>query len=154
MFSDHDYSFMQMAMEEAYAAEKRDEVPIGAVIIDPRNNKLIARSGNRTIELSDPTAHAEILVLREACRKIGKQRIPEFDLYVTLEPCTQCVGAIAFARIRKLLFAASDEKGGAVTNGVRFFDQPTCHHKIEIQHGLMAEESSALLKNYFKNKRK
>ncbi|MEM8833318.1 MAG: nucleoside deaminase [Pseudomonadota bacterium] len=153
MFSQQDHSFMQIAMEEAYEAEKRDEVPIGAVIVDPQTNEIIARNGNRTIELSDPTAHAEILVIREACKKIGKQRIPDFDLYVTLEPCTQCVGAIAFARIRKLVFAASDEKGGAVINGIKFFDQPTCHHKIGFEHGLMSDESSALLKNYFKKKR-
>jgi len=144
---------MQIAMEEAEKAAKRDEVPIGAIIVNPQTNEIIAQNGNRTIELSDPTAHAEILVIREACQKIGKQRIPDFHLYVTLEPCTQCVGAIAFARIEKLIFAAEDQKGGAVINGVKFFDQPTCHHKIDIHYGLMAEESSTLLKKYFKAKR-
>lgn len=146
-------SYMKIAMEEAHAAAARDEVPIGAVLVDSTNGGIIARNGNRTIELSDPTAHAEILVIREACKKIGKQRIPDYDMYVTLEPCTQCAAAISFSRIRKLTFGAEDVKGGAVTNGVRFFEQPTCHHKIEIEHGIMAEDSSALLKQYFKGKR-
>jgi len=146
-------SYMKIAMEEAHAAALRDEVPIGAVIVDPKDGSVIARNGNRTIELSDPTAHAEILVIREACKIEGKQRIPEFDLYVTLEPCTQCSAAIAFARIRKITYAASDVKGGAVINGVRFFDQPTCHHKILIGDSVMATESSTLLKEYFKSKR-
>lgn len=146
-------SYMKIAIQEARDAANRDEVPIGAVIVDSITGEIIAQNGNRTIELSDPTAHAEILVIREACKKIGKQRIPNHDLYVTLEPCTQCVGAIAFARIRKLTFAAYDIKGGAVVNGVRFFDQPTCHHKIEIGETIMAAESSDLLKNYFKTKR-
>jgi len=146
-------SYMKIAMEEAHAAAARDEVPIGAVLVDSLSGKIVARNGNRTIELSDPTAHAEILVIREACKKIGKQRIPDYDLYVTLEPCTQCAAAIAFARIRKLTFAAADKKGGAVINGVKFFEQPTCHHKIEIAESIMAEESATLLKSYFKSKR-
>ncbi len=147
-------SYMKIAMEEAIAAQNRDEVPIGAILVDSATGEIIAKNGNRTIELSDPTAHAEILVIREGCKKIGKQRIPSFDLYVTLEPCTQCAAAISFARIRKIFFAAEDKKGGAITNGVRFFNQPTCHHKIEIQGGIMMEQSSSLLKNYFKSKRK
>jgi len=145
-------SSMDLALEQARAAAERGEVPVGAVVVGP-DGAVLAAEGNRMRELRDPTAHAEILVIREACKKIGKQRIPDFDLYVTLEPCTQCVGAIAFARIRKLIFAASDEKGGAVINGIQFFNQPTCHHKIEFEQGLMADESSALLKSYFKKKR-
>ncbi len=141
-------------MEEAHAAAKRDEVPIGAVIVNPQNNEIIARNGNRTIALSDPTAHAEILVLRESCHKMASQRIPDFDLYVTLEPCTMCAAAISFARIRRLIFAAPDQKGGGVLHGAKFFDQPTCHHKITIDHGILADKSSILLKNYFKQKRK
>lgn len=140
-------------MEEANLAAKRDEVPIGAVIVDPQNNEIIARHGNRTIELHDPTAHAEILCVREACQKAESQRIPQYDLYVTLEPCTMCAGAIANARIRRLIIGAPDPKGGGVLHGAKFFDQPTCHHKIDIQHGLMADESAALLKAYFKSKR-
>jgi tRNA(adenine34) deaminase len=153
MFTEDDHKYMRAAMEEAYEAAKRDEVPIGAVIVDPANREIMARNGNRTRELNDPTAHAETLVIREACQKAGAQRIPCFDLYVTLEPCTMCAGTIAFARIRRLVFAAADEKGGAVLSGVRFFDQPTCHHKIMIAEGLMAEENAALLKDYFKAKR-
>ncbi len=147
-------SYMKIAMDEAIAAQSRDEVPIGAVLVDSITGDIIAQNGNRTIELSDPTAHAEILVIREACKKAGKQRIPNHDLYVTLEPCTQCAAAISFARIRKIIFAAEDVKGGAVINGVQFFNQPTCHHNIEIENGMMAEQSSSLLKNYFKSKRK
>ena len=149
-----DHKYMQVAMEEAHRAAIRDEVPIGAVIVNPQNNEIIARNGNRTRELKDPTAHAEILVLRKACEKMDSQRIPEFDLYVTLEPCTMCAAAISFARIRRLVFAAPDQKGGGVIHGAQFFNQPTCHHKIQIDHGILREESSHLLKNYFKEKRK
>ena len=144
---------MSAAMEEARLAGARDEVPIGAVIVDSNSKKIIARNGNRTIEMADPTAHAEILCIRKACKTAQSQRIPKFDLYVTLEPCTMCAGAIAFARIRRLIVGAVDAKGGGVLHGAKFFDQPTCHHKIDIQSGLMAEESSALLKDYFKSKR-
>jgi len=151
--SDIHHTHMQLAMEEANLAAKRDEVPIGAVLIDPTTNEVIAQNGNRTREYHDPTAHAEILVIREACQKMQSQRIPDLHLYVTLEPCTQCAAAIAFARIPVLYFAAEDEKGGAVKNGVRFFDQPSCHHKIDVTHGILADENSQLLKEYFKNKR-
>lgn len=144
---------MQIAMEEARLAAARDEVPIGAVLVNHKNGDIIARNGNRTIELSDPTAHAEILCIREACEKMGSQRIPDFDLYVTLEPCTMCAAAISFARLKRIIFAASDIKGGGVYHGAKFFDQPTCHHKIDISHGVMADESATLLKNYFKAKR-
>lgn len=140
-------------MEEAKLAAKSDEVPIGAVIIDPDSQEIIARAGNQTIALCDPTAHAEILCIREACAKMESQRIPQYDLYVTLEPCIMCAGAIANARIRRLIIGAPDAKGGGVLHGAKFFDQPTCHHKIDIQHGLMADESVALLKAYFKSKR-
>ena len=148
-----DHSHMQAAMEEARLAEERDEVPIGAVLVDSRNGEIVARNGNRTIELADPTAHAEILVIREICEKIGKQRIPDYNLYVTLEPCTMCAAAISFARIRRLVYGTPDLKGGAVESGIKFFEQQTCHHKIEIQKGIMAEECGNILKNYFKNKR-
>lgn len=153
MNTDKDHIYMNAAMEEARLAGARDEVPIGAVIVDPETGDIIARNGNRTIELSDPTAHAEILCIREACEKTQNQRIPKFDLYVTLEPCTMCVGAIAFSRIGRLVIAADDKKGGGVLHGAKFFEQPTCHHKIKIDQGIMADEASRILKDYFKNKR-
>ena len=152
---DKDLHFMQIALAEARAAGERDEVPIGAVVVNADTGVIIARAGNRTIERRDPTAHAEIMVIREACEKAGAQRIPACDLYVTLEPCAMCAGAISFARIRRLVFAASDPKGGAVLHGPRFYEQPTCHHRPEIVHGgPFADESGNLLKSFFVKKRR
>jgi tRNA(Arg) A34 adenosine deaminase TadA len=148
-----DHTYMRCALEEARLAMARDEVPIGAVLVDSKSGEIVARGGNSTIEHADPTAHAEILVIREICKKTGKQRIPDYDLFVTLEPCTMCAAAIAFARIRRLVFGAPDEKGGGIKHGAKFFDQPTCHHKIEITDGVMAEECGIILKEYFKTKR-
>lgn len=148
-----DHKYMQAAMEEAHAAAARDEVPIGAVLVCADTGKIAASAGNRTRELSDPTAHAEILAIREVCKARNAQRIPEYHLYVTLEPCAMCAAAIAFARIPRLVYAAVDTKGGGVEHGARFFEQPTCHHKIETASGLMANESAALLKNFFAAKR-
>lgn len=148
-----DHSYMRAALEEANFAAARDEVPIGAVIVDPSTGAIIARNGNRTIELSDPTAHAEVMVIREACQETATQRIPEFDLYVTLEPCTMCAGAISFARIRRLIYGAPDKKGGGIAHGAKFFDQSTCHHKIEITPDIMSDECGQILKDYFKAKR-
>lgn len=148
-----DHSYMCAAMEEAKYAAARDEVPIGAILVDSASGEIVARHGNRTIELSDPTAHAEILVIRELCEKLKSQRIPTYDLYVTLEPCTMCAAAIAFARIRRLIYGAPDIKGGGVAHGAKFFDQPTCHHKIDITGDVMAEECGQVLKDYFKAKR-
>ncbi len=148
-----DHTYMQAAMEEARLAASRDEVPIGAVLVNHETGKIVARNGNRTIELHDPTAHAEILTIRELCNERKSQRIPDYDLYVTLEPCTMCTAAIGFARIRKLVIGAPDEKGGGVCHGAKFFDQPTCHHKIEIVHNVMADECGQILKDYFKTKR-
>lgn len=145
---------MNEALIEAKKAAERDEVPIGAIIVDPATGDIIARAGNRTRELNDPTAHAEVLAIREACAHAGTQRIPEYDLYVTLEPCTMCAGAISFARIRKVIIAADDAKGGGVLNGVKFYEQPTCHHRPEVSSGLMADEGGQILKDYFKGKRK
>lgn len=144
---------MQIALEEAYAAKDRDEVPIGAVIINPQSGDIISKAGNRTRELNDPTAHAEILAIREACKIMGAQRIPDLDLYVTLEPCTQCAAAISFARIKTLVFGAKDEKGGGVLHGTKFYTQATCHHKPEIMHGILENECSKILKDFFKSKR-
>lgn len=143
--------FMEKALEQAKLAAERGEVPVGAVIV--QNGKVIAQAGNRTIEDKDPTAHAEILALREAALAIGNERLLECDLYVTLEPCTMCAGAISFARIRRLYFGAEDYKGGAVENGVRFFSDPSCHHCPEVYTGMSAGESGQILKDFFKDRR-
>ena len=142
---------MELALAQAQAAADRGEVPIGAVVVHDR--KVIAADGNRTIELNDPSAHAEILVLRKAGALLQSQRLPECDLYVTLEPCTMCAAAIAFARIRRLYFAAEDIKGGAVENGVRFFQQPTCHHAPEWYSGMRESAAADLLTRFFQAKR-
>ncbi len=138
---------LSRAFDEARAAAARGEAPIGAVVT--RGGEVIAAAGNRTLELNDPTAHAEVLAIRAACEKLGSQRIPDCDLYVTLEPCAMCAGAISFARLRRLYFAADDPKGGAVEHGPRFFAQPTCHHAPEVYGGLRASEAAALLKEFF-----
>lgn len=143
--------FMQAALAEAEAASRRGEVPIGAVLVD--DGKIIARAGNRTIEFHDPGAHAEMLVIREACKIAGSQRLPECDLYVTLEPCTMCTAAVSFARIRRLYFGAIDPKGGAVESGVRFFSSLTCHHAPEVYSGIGQEASARLLRDFFSEKR-
>jgi len=145
---------MRVALEEANAAYERDEVPIGAVIIDPQNGAIIARAGNRTRELNDPTAHAEILAIRQACESAGTQRIPGLDLYVTLEPCTMCAAAISFARIRRIIIAAPDPKGGGILHGAQFYTQLTCHHKPEVVENVMAEQGGQILRDFFKSKRK
>ncbi len=143
--------YMGMALAEAEAAAARGEVPIGAVIV--AGGTVVARDGNRTRELADPTAHAEILVIRAACRALGSQRLGEADLYVTLEPCAMCAGAISFARIRRLYFGATDDKGGAVVSGVRFFASPTCHHAPETYPGLREVSASEILKGFFRDRR-
>jgi len=143
---------MRAAMEEAKNAAARDEVPIGAVIVD-ENGAIVAQDGNRTRELNDPSAHAEILVIRQACEKASAQRIPNHTLYVTLEPCAMCAGAISFARIGRVVFGAIDAKGGGILHGGKFYQQPTCHHKPVVEHDLMAEECGAILKEFFKSKR-
>ncbi|MCB1681158.1 MAG: nucleoside deaminase [Alphaproteobacteria bacterium] len=144
---------MQTAMEEAKQAALRDEVPIGAVMVDARTRTITARAGNRTIAEADPTSHAEMIVIRETSGKAGVQRLPEYDLYVTLEPCTMCAAAISFARLRRVIFAAKDPKGGGILHGAKFYEQPTCHHRPDILYGLLENESSALLKNFFREKR-
>ncbi|WP_371832896.1 nucleoside deaminase [Mesorhizobium koreense] len=142
---------MEIALEEAKAAGARGEVPIGAVLV--QDGGIVARAGNRTRELADPTAHAEMLAIREACATLAVERLAEADLFVTLEPCAMCAGAISFARIRRLYFGAPDEKGGAVVNGPRFFGQPTCHHAPEIYSGFREQEAAGLLKEFFREKR-
>lgn len=143
--------FMEAAFAEAEAAGARGEVPIGAVIA--RDGEILAQAGNRTRELNDPTAHAEVLAIREACRLAASERLPAADLYVTLEPCAMCAAAISFARIRRLYFGASDEKGGAVVSGGRYFHQPTCHHAPEIYAGIAETRSAQLLRRFFGERR-
>ena len=144
-------SFMQMALEEARAAQARGEVPVGCVIV--REGAVIARAGNRTLADKDPTAHAELLAIREAATALGSERLIDCDLYVTLEPCTMCAAAMSFARIRRLYFGAADPKGGAVEHGVRFFAAPTCHHRPDVYGGIHESESAALLKEFFEARR-
>lgn len=143
--------FMDAALEEAIKAKERDEVPIGAVVVF--EGQIIGRGGNQTRQTNDVTAHAEIVALRMACEALGQERLPGADLYVTLEPCTMCAAAISFARIRRLYYGARDAKGGAVESGVRFFDQPTCHHAPDVYSGLAETETSRLLVDFFQAKR-
>jgi len=143
--------FMEAAFAEAEAAAMRGEVPIGAVVV--AGGEILARAGNRTRALSDPTAHAEMLAIREACRRTGSERLPEADLYVTLEPCPMCAAAISFARIRRLYFGAVDEKGGAVVSGARLYAQPTCHHAPETYAGISERRAAEMLKSFFRDRR-
>jgi tRNA(adenine34) deaminase len=144
-------SFMDMALAQARAAGEAGEVPVGCVIV--RDGAVIARAGNRTLAARDPTAHAEIVAIREAAGVLGSERLDDCDLYVTLEPCAMCAGAVAFARIRRLYYGAADPKGGAVDNGVKFFASPTCHHRPEVYGGLAEADASALLKEFFQARR-
>jgi tRNA(adenine34) deaminase len=144
-------SFMDKALEAARAAGDAGEVPVGCVIV--RGGAVIARAGNRTLTDADPTAHAELVAIRQAAAALGSERLTECDLYVTLEPCAMCAAAISFARIRRLYYGATDPKGGAVENGVRFFASSTCHHRPKIYGGLAEAEASTLLKEFFKERR-
>jgi tRNA(Arg) A34 adenosine deaminase TadA len=143
---------MSLAFAEAESAGQRGEVPIGCVIVDQSGN-VMAKAGNRTIELMDPTAHAELLAIREAAGRLGSARLAGCDLYVTLEPCAMCAAAISFARIRRLYFAAGDEKMGAVEHGPRFFAQATCHHSPDVYGGLSESRGQKLLRDFFQNRR-
>jgi len=144
-------SFMDLALQEARAAAARGEVPVGCVIV--RNGEVIARAGNRTLADCDPTAHAELLALRQAAARLGSERLTDCDLHVTLEPCTMCAAAMSFARIRRLYYGATDPKGGAVESGVRFFSAPTCHHRPEIYGGIGESEAAGLLRDFFRERR-
>ena len=144
-------SFMDLALEEARAAAARGEVPVGAVIV--RGGEVVARAGNRTRELADPTAHAEVLAIREACAALGSERLTGHDLYVTLEPCPMCAGAISSARIGRLYYGAADPKSGGVAVGARVFSHPQCHHVPEIYDGIGAGEAEDLLKAFFAERR-
>jgi len=142
---------MEMALDEARTAGERGEVPIGAVVV--LDGAVVGRSGNRTRECNDVTAHAEIAAIRMACEALGQERLIGADLYVSLEPCTMCAAAISFARIRRLYYGAEDPKGGAVDNGVRFYTQPTCHHAPEVYSGLNETEAADILRTFFAGKR-
>ena len=144
-------SFMDLALKTAENAGKAGEVPIGCVIV--RGHEVIATAGNRTLTDRDPTAHAEILAIRQAADAIGTERLVDCDLYVTLEPCTMCAGAISFARIRRLYYGATDPKGGAVDSGVRFFASPTCHHAPDVYPSVGENKAAALLRQFFKTRR-
>ncbi len=143
---------MTLALEEARAAAERGEVPVGAVLLDARG-RLLARAGNRVIEMHDPTAHAEMLVIREAARMLGNERLTGCSLHVTLEPCPMCAQAIALARIARLHFGAEDEKGGGVLHGPRIFARSTCHHRPEIYYGIAEREAARLLRDFFAARR-
>jgi tRNA(adenine34) deaminase len=147
-----DEDFMALALEEAGKAATIDEVPIGAVLVHAQTGEIAARAFNKTITLTDPTAHAEILAIREVCIKMGVQRIPEYDLYVTLEPCAMCTAAISFARVRRVVFGACDPKGGGILHGGKFYEQPTCHHRPETAH-VHVDECGQILRNFFQTKR-
>lgn len=146
-------TFMGHALDAAGGALVRGEVPVGCVIVHSQSGRIVARSGNMTLARNDPTGHAEIVALRQAGLAVGTARLTEFDMYVTLEPCTMCAGAISHARIRRLYFGAEDPKGGAVVNGVRFFQQQTCHHAPEVYPGIDEERSAELLREFFRRKR-
>jgi tRNA(adenine34) deaminase len=143
--------FMSLALDEARAAAARGEVPVGCVIV--RDGGVIARAGNRTLADKDPTAHAELLAIREAAATLASERLTGCDLYVTLEPCAMCAAAMSFARIRRLYFGAADPKGGAVEHGVRFFDAATCHHRPDVYGGIHESECAALLREFFQARR-
>jgi tRNA(Arg) A34 adenosine deaminase TadA len=146
-------SFMALALQEAEAAAAAGEVPIGAVLVDAISGRILARAHNLVETSGDPTAHAELMVIREGARKLGAKRLPDCDLYVTLEPCPMCAQAISFARLRRLYFGAYDPKGGAVEHGPRIFEQSTCHHRPEVVGGIEESRAAALLQSFFRERR-
>jgi tRNA(adenine34) deaminase len=153
MASEFDLKMMRRALDLAREAAEANEAPIGAVVADPATGDIVAEAHNRPIGLSDPTGHAEILAIRAAALKVGNYRLPGLTLYVTLEPCAMCAGAISHARISRLVYGASDEKGGAVAHGPKFFEQPTCHSRPTVEAGLLADEASEMLKAFFRARR-
>lgn len=144
-----DKTYMTLALEKAHAATTYGEVPVGAVVVEANSGRVLASIANRVEQDRDPTAHAEILAIRAAAKELGRPRLTECDLYVTLEPCAMCAQAIAFARIRRVIFGAYDPKGGGVEHGPRIFSQPTCHHAPEVIGGMEEGASTALLKKFF-----
>ncbi len=146
-------NYMEMALEQARLAADRGEVPVGAVVVDGQSNEILAAAGNRVLELKDPTAHAEMLAIRQATRKTGSERLVDVDIYVTLEPCPMCATAMSFARIRRLYYGASDAKGGGVEHGPRIFSQETCHHAPEVIGGINETVAASLLRDFFSERR-
>jgi tRNA(Arg) A34 adenosine deaminase TadA len=155
MMTQADRHWLTVALAEAEAAAARGEVPVGAVLVGPDPGEMLASAGNMIVESRDPTAHAEMLVIRSAAARLGNERLVGATLYVTLEPCAMCAGAISFARIKRLVYAAADPKGGAVAHGPKFFDQKTCHHRPEVVHLAGDEEAKAanLLRDFFRARR-
>lgn len=153
MSETRDQSFMQAALAQAQAAAEAGEVPVGAVIVDPATDEVIAAAGNAPIAGHDPTAHAEIRAIREAAKRLGNYRLTGLELFVTLEPCAMCAGAISFARLGRVIIGAPDEKGGAVLHGPRFFEQPTCHWRPDVETGVLSDASAVLLKSFFRSRR-
>jgi tRNA(Arg) A34 adenosine deaminase TadA len=151
---DHDETHMRIALAAAQAAAAGGEAPIGAVVVDPNTHEVIAEAGNAPIGLHDPSAHAEIRALRMAAERLGNYRLTRLWLYVSLEPCAMCAGAISHARIGRVIYGADDPKGGAVVHGPRFFEQPTCHWRPDVTGGVLADESAALLRGFFRARRK
>ena len=152
--ADHDLSTMRIALAEAQAAGALGETPVGAVVFDPVAGRVVASAANAPIASHDPSAHAEIMALRAAGRAMANYRLTGLTLYVTLEPCAMCAGAISHARIGRLVFGAEDVKGGAVIHGPRFFSQPTCHWRPQVSGGVLADESAALLRDFFRARRR
>ena len=146
--------YMQLALKEAQKAFEKDEVPVGAVVVDSQTGEVIAKAGNRSEHGENALSHAEVEAMKKACKKLKQNRLRDMDLYVTLEPCTMCAAAISFMRIRKVYFGACDEKGGAIVNGVKFFEAKTCHHCPGFEGGILEKECSEILKTFFRNKRK
>ncbi|NMM46446.1 nucleoside deaminase [Rhodospirillaceae bacterium KN72] len=144
---------MEIAFQEAAAAAERGEVPVGAVVVERATGTVLARAGNRVEADNDPTAHAEILALREACRMRGEPRLPDCDLYVTLEPCAMCATALSHARIARVVYGAYDPKGGGVEHGARIYDRDTCHHRPDVVGGVQESRASSMLKRFFEEKR-
>lgn len=150
----NDEAYMREALVEAQAASLRKEVPVGAILVETASGAIISRAGNAPIGICDPTAHAEVLAIRDAAYAQGNYRLGGLTLYVTLEPCTMCAAAISNARIDRVVYGAADKKGGAVDNGVRFFTQPSCHHRPDVLGGVLADECGQILKEFFKSRRK
>ncbi len=155
MMTQADDRWMDVALAEAEAAAMRGEVPVGAVLVGPDPGEMLASAGNMIVETKDPTAHAEMLVIRSGAKRLGNERLVGATLYVTLEPCAMCAGAISFARIKRLVYAAADPKGGAVAHGPKFFEQPTCHHRPEVAQiaGDTQATAATLLKEFFRARR-
>ncbi|MET0370114.1 MAG: tRNA adenosine(34) deaminase TadA [Sphingobium sp.] len=153
MADDFDIEMMRRAMALAQTAAEAGEAPIGAVVVDPVTREIVAEAYNEPIRLSDPTAHAEVLAMRSAAAKLNNYRLSGLTLYVTLEPCAMCAGAISHARIGRVVYGASDAKGGAVEHGPRYFEQPTCHSRPAVESGVLADESSTMLKVFFRARR-